>query len=237
MQKAAESYKMRGMRQRLVEVLKKKGIKNVNVLKAIGEVPRHAFLDKAFAEWAYKDQAFPIAADQTISQPYTVAFQTQLLDLSFDDKVLEIGTGSGYQASILSALLKKVYTIERQKILFEKSSSLLKKLGYFNIRTYYGDGYAGLKKHAPFDKILLTAGSTTLPPQLFLQLKIGGKMVIPIGENDTQIMYRITKTGDKTYETEKFGTFKFVPFLEGKAEAKTKKVKKVENPNATRVSL
>ncbi len=215
MHKLEDTYKMKGLRLRLVEELKSKGIKNKSILDAVGSIPRHLFLDKAFWEWAYKDQAFPIAANQTISQPYTVAFQTELLDVSFDDKVLEIGTGSGYQASVLSLLCKKVYSIERQEVLFKNSSQLLYALGYKNVRCYYGDGYAGLSSRAPFDKILVTCGAPHVPTKLLSQLSTGGQLVVPVGKGDTQEMLRITKKDDGKFTKESFGDCAFVPFLEG----------------------
>jgi protein-L-isoaspartate(D-aspartate) O-methyltransferase len=169
----------------------------------------------AFADWAYKDVAFPIDADQTISQPYTVAFQTALLDVAHGDKVLEIGTGSGFQACVLSYLGCKVYTIERQKTLFEKTEKLLKNLGFGKIRTLFGDGYEGAPRVAPFDKISVTAGASELPKKLFDQLKVGGFMIIPYGNGDVQKMLRITKQEDNKAKKEDFGDFRFVPFLKG----------------------
>jgi len=210
-----ESYRHKGLRQALVQSLRKKGITNEDVLKAMNTVPRHRFLDKAFEEWAYKDQAFPIKAGQTISQPYTVAFQTQLLKPSRTEKVLEIGTGSGYQACILFHLFKKVYTIERQKVLFDSTVSLLKEIAYDRIRTLYGDGYLGAPRFAPFDKILVTAGATEIPEKLLDQLKVGGCLVVPVGKGDDKEMLRITKTGKDSYEKESFGIFRFVPFKKG----------------------
>ena len=181
-------------------------------------VPRHLFLDKAFEEWAYKDQAFPIKAGQTISQPYTVAFQTQLLEPNKSEKVLEIGTGSGYQACILSHLFKKVYSIERQKLLFDTTEVLLKKIGYERIRTLFGDGYKGAPRFAPFDKILVTAGASNIPQDLLSQLKIGGYLVLPVGLDDDKEMLRIKKIDEEKYETESFGIFRFVPFKKGTVE-------------------
>lgn len=210
-----DTYKMKGLRARLVKVLQKKGISDEQVLDAIGKIPRHLFLDKAFWEWAYKDQAFPIAAEQTISQPFTVAVQTSLLELNNSDKVLEIGTGSGYQASVLSLICKKVYTIERHKILHRTSSALLRSLGYINIRTFFGDGYAGLPNQAPFDKIIVTAGASSVPQGLIQQLAVGGLMIIPVGDDATQEMLRIKRIDENTWTKEHHGTFKFVPFLNG----------------------
>ena len=210
-----DSHRYRGLRQKLVNELKQKGIKDQRILDAFMDIPRHYFLDEAFADWAYKDVAFPIGADQTISQPYTVAIQTQLLDIKPGDKVLEIGTGSGYQACVLSYFGCKVYTIERQKILFEKTEKLLKKLGYSKIRTLFGDGYEGAPRFAPFDKIIVTAGASEIPKKLFDQLKVGGYMVIPYGSGEVQKMFRITKGEDDSIKKEDFGNFRFVPFLKG----------------------
>lgn len=210
-----ESYRHKGLRKALIELLKKKGINNKPILDAINKVPRHLFLDKAFEEWAYKDQAFPIKAGQTISQPYTVAFQTLLLEPNHEEKVLEIGTGSGYQASILSHLFKKVYSIERQIELYESTSELLSKIGYNKVRTLFGDGYQGAPRFAPFDKILVTAGATEIPKLLLEQLKIGGYLVVPVGLTDDKSMLRIKKISDSEFEQESFGIFRFVPFKEG----------------------
>lgn len=181
----------------------------------MAQLPRHLFLDKAFEEWAYKNVAFPIGSDQTISQPLTVAIQTHLLDIKKGDIVLEVGTGSGYQACILSLLGAKVYTIERQTKLYEKTEKLLRELGFGLIRTFLGDGYAGLPMFAPFDKILVTAGATSLPETLIDQLATGGHLVIPIGDDDVQTMWRYTKLTAQDIKHESFGKFKFVPFLKG----------------------
>lgn len=210
-----ESYRHKGLRKKLIQTLTDKGISDSKVLEAIGVVPRHLFLDKAFEEWAYKDQAFPINDGQTISQPYTVAFQTQLLDVQPTDKILEIGTGSGYQAAVLSHLCKRIYSIERHKSLYIKTSTLLRNIGYNSIRTLHGDGYLGAERYAPYDKIIITAGASIFPQQLFDQLAIGGYLIIPIGEDDAKTMKRITKISDTNYETEDFGVFRFVPFLKG----------------------
>ncbi|HRO07793.1 MAG TPA: protein-L-isoaspartate(D-aspartate) O-methyltransferase [Saprospiraceae bacterium] len=210
-----DTHRHRGLRHRLVTELEKKGIKDHRILEAFRDIPRHYFLDVAFADWAYKDVAFPIDADQTISQPYTVAIQTQLLDVKPGDNILEIGTGSGFQACVLSYLGCKVYTIERQKVLFEKTSNLLKRLGFGKIRTLFGDGYEGAPRFAPFDKIIVTAGATELPEKLFSQLRVGGYMVIPHGEGEVQKMLRITKGEGNTIIKEDFGDFRFVPFLKG----------------------
>jgi len=199
----------------LIETLRHEGIRNENILAILAKVPRHLFLEKAFEEWAYKNVAFPIGCDQTISQPMTVAIQTGLLEIKKGDKVLEIGTGSGYQACILSELGAKVYTIERQSALFEKTEKLLKELGYGSIRTFLGDGYSGLSMFAPFDKILVTAGASTLPQSLIKQLAVNGHLVIPIGDENSQTMWRYTLKEDGSVESKAFGKFKFVPFLKG----------------------
>jgi protein-L-isoaspartate(D-aspartate) O-methyltransferase len=210
-----DNYRHKGLRKKLVQLLKKQGIQNEAILAAIGNVPRHLFLDKAFEEWAYKDQAFPIGSGQTISQPYTVAFQTELIDPQPTDKILEVGTGSGYQACVLSFLCKKIYSIERQKALFDHTNKILKSIGYEKIRTLYGDGYKGAPRFAPFDKILITAGATFIPESLLEQLKIGGFLVIPLGPGDDKTMTRITKIDKDNYLTEEFGLFRFVPFKQG----------------------
>ena len=203
------------MRQKLINELRTKGITDESILSAFMEIPRHYFLDKAFSDWAYKDVAFPIDADQTISQPYTVAVQTTLLNVKKGDKILEIGTGSGYQACVLSYLGAKVYTIERQKKLFDKTSKFLQDIGFGQVRTLYGDGYLGTPRFAPFDKILLTAAATEIPQQLIDQLKPGGIMVAPLGSGDIQQMKRIIKNTDDTIREENFGNYRFVPFLKG----------------------
>ena len=199
----------------MVNELKSKGIKNELILSAFMDIPRHYFLEKTFADWAYKDVAFPIDADQTISQPYTVAMQTTLLDIKKGDKVLEIGTGSGFQACVLSHMGAKVYTIERQKKLFDKTEKFLHDIGFGNIRTLYGDGYEGAPRFAPFDKILITAGASEIPEKLIEQLKPGGIMVIPLGQGDLQKMLKITKNEDGSLKKENFGNYRFVPFLKG----------------------
>lgn len=210
-----DNYRLKGLRQQLVNELRKKGIKDERILSAFMDIPRHFFLDKAFSDWAYKDVAFPIDADQTISQPYTVAIQTSLLEIKKGDVVLEIGTGSGYQACVLAYLKAKVYTIERQRSLYEKTSELLKVLGFGRIRTLFGDGYEGAPRFAPFDKILVTAGAKEIPQKLVDQLKPGGIMVIPVGEGDLQKMIRIIKEQDGSLKKEVHGNFRFVPFLKG----------------------
>ena len=199
----------------LIETLRHGGIRDEKVLEAMAKVPRHLFLEKAFEEWAYKNVAFPIGNEQTISQPQTVAIQTSLLEVKKGDKILEVGTGSGYQACVLSLLGAKVYTIERQRALYERTDKLLRELGFGAIRTFLGDGYEGLKMFAPFDKILVTAGATSLPENLIKQLAVGGHLVIPIGGDDVQTMWRYTKVTETEIKSESFGKFKFVPFLKG----------------------
>ena len=199
----------------LIETLRHEGVRDEKVLDAMSKVPRHLFLEKAFEEWAYKNVAFPIGCEQTISQPLTVAIQTRLLEIKKGEKVLEVGTGSGYQACILSLLGAKVYTIERQSALYEKTDKLLRELGFGAIRTFLGDGYAGLQMFAPFDKILVTAGATMLPETLIRQLAVGGHLVIPIGGDESQTMWRYTKIAEDNIKSEAFGKFKFVPFLKG----------------------
>ena len=194
-----DTSKHKGLRKKLVDELIKKGIKSQSVLNIINQIPRHLFIDRDFESHAYVDKAFPIGSDQTISQPYTVAFQTSLLNLKENDKVLEIGTGSGYQTAILVKLKAKVYTIERQHDLYRKVIKKLPLLGYEPELIKYGDGYLGLKEHAPFDKIIITAGARRIPKKLLLQLKIGGSMVIPVG-NNTQKMTYIFRTSKNKYE-------------------------------------
>ena len=216
MRPTEDHYRHRGLRNRLLEEVRKKGITDERVLEAIGRVPRHFFLDSAFDNIAYDDKAFPIGEGQTISQPYTVAYQTQLLALKPYDKVLEIGTGSGYQASILASMGANVYTIERQKKLFDAN----KEFGYLksfpNIRLFYGDGFEGLPTYAPFDKVLVTAAAPSIPEKLLQQLKTGGMMVIPLNEGELQRMLRITKTETGQFEEERFDLFSFVPMLVGR---------------------
>lgn len=203
------------MRNKLVDIIAAKNIKNKNVLEAIRAVPRHLFMDSSFEDHAYQDKAFPIAADQTISQPYTVAFQTELLEINPGDKILEIGTGSGYQTAVLLQLKAKVFTIERQLELFKKTSRFFKKMGYRPKKFIFGDGYKGLPEEEPFDGIIVTAGAPEIPNALLSQLKIGGKLVIPVGLDD-QIMTRIIRKSEKEFERQEFGSFRFVPLLEDK---------------------
>jgi len=210
-----DTFKHKGLRQQLVSVLVDKGIKDEAVLKAIGNIPRHLFMDSGFLDHAYQDKAFPIAADQTISQPYTVAFQTELLQVKKGDKILEIGTGSGYQAAVLCELKAKVYSIERQQELFKKTSKFLPKLGYRAKKLIFGDGYKGLPEEAPFDGIIVTAGAPFVPKPLLGQLKIGGRLVIPVGD-DIQVMTLIIRKGSKEFEKQELGDFRFVPLLEDK---------------------
>lgn len=210
-----DTFTHKGMRKKLVEILVKKGIQNQLVLDAINKIPRHLFMDSGFIDHAYIDKAFPIGADQTISQPYTVARQTELLSISSGDKVLEIGTGSGYQTSVLIELDAEVYTIERQKELFKKSSIFLPKLGYRPKKIIFGDGYKGLPEFAPFQGILVTAGAPFVPKPLLEQVAVGGKLVIPVGDN-VQIMTVFTRTSETEFEKKEFGEFRFVPLLENK---------------------
>ncbi|WP_422104966.1 protein-L-isoaspartate(D-aspartate) O-methyltransferase [Winogradskyella sp.] len=211
-----DTFKHKGMRQQLVDSIRKHGgIKDEAVLTAINKVPRHLFMDSGFIDHAYVDKAFPIAADQTISQPYTVAFQTELLQVKSGDKVLEIGTGSGYQCAVLIELGAKVYSIERQQELFKKTSKFLPKIGYRAKKLVFGDGYKGLPEEAPFDGIIVTAGAPFVPKPLLSQLKVGGRLVIPVGE-EVQTMTLFIRKGPKAFEKHEFGQFRFVPLLENK---------------------
>lgn len=209
-----DTLRHQGMRKKLVESLKIKGIKNEKVLEAIGKVPRHLFMESTFLKFAYKDQAFPIGSGQTISQPLTVALQTQLLQVEKNDKILEVGTGSGYQAAVLLELGVKVFTIERQKELYQKVHKFLPEIGY-NPACFFGDGYKGLPNFAPFDKIIVTAGAPFIPEDLKQQLKVGGLMVIPVGNNERQEMQLIERISETDYKSEKHGGFVFVPLLKG----------------------
>ncbi len=216
MKKYEDSYQHKGLRKQLVNLLKEKGITDENVLNAINSIPRHYFLDSAFDQIAYEDRAFPIGESQTISQPYTVAYQTQLLQIKKSDKVLEIGTGSVYQATVLAEMGAWVYTIERQKKLYDEHKNFYFRPKYPNIKFFYGDGFEGLKAYAPFDKIIITAAAPYIPPKLVAQLKTGGMMVIPLDEGEAQRMLRITKLADGSIKEESFDLFSFVPMLTGK---------------------
>lgn len=209
------TLKHQGLRNKLVSLLVKKGITDEDVLNAISKIPRHLFLDSSFLDHAYQDKAFPIGAAQTISQPYTVAFQSQLLNIVNGSKVLEIGTGSGYQTAVLCELGAEVYSIERQNELFKKTVMFLPKLGYRPKKLIFGDGYKGFKEAAPFDAIIVTAGAPFVPKPLLKQLSIGGRLIIPVGDKE-QIMQVFTRKSEKQYEKEELGNFKFVPLLENK---------------------
>lgn len=212
-----DEYLHQGLRKSLIEELKEKGITDPKVLHAMMNVPRHFFLDPVFERQAYENRAFPIGEGQTISHPYTVAFQTQLLNIQKYDKVLEIGTGSAYQACVLAMLEARVYTIERQKKLFDYNTNFFFLKTFNNIHRFYGDGFKGISTYAPYDKIIVTCGAPFVPTELLKQMKVGGFMVVPIGDLDQQVMCRITKTEDG-YTEEKFGNFTFVPMLEGRNE-------------------
>jgi protein-L-isoaspartate(D-aspartate) O-methyltransferase len=210
-----DTSKHQGRRVKLVELLREKGIKNDRVLEAIQKVPRHLFLDSSFEDFAYQDTAFPIAADQTISQPFTVAFQTELLEVLPGEKVLEVGTGSGYQAAVLMEMGAKVYTVERQHELFTITKKLFSKLGYRPKIMSFGDGYLGLPTYGPFHKIIVTAGAPYIPEALLAQLEIGGKMVIPVGDQE-QEMILLTRVSKTDFKRKNFGKFKFVPLIKNK---------------------
>jgi protein-L-isoaspartate(D-aspartate) O-methyltransferase len=210
-----DTEKHQGLRNQLVKILEEKGISDKNVLEAIKKIPRHLFLDSGFEQYAYQDKAFPIGAGQTISQPFTVAFQSQLLEVKKDDKVLEIGTGSGYQTAVLCKMGAKVYSVERQNELFKSTSLLLPKLGIRPKHLSFGDGYKGLPNYAPFDSIIVTAGAPIIPKPLMAQLKIGGRLVIPLGQKE-QIMTLLIRKNETQFEKHEFGEFRFVPLLEDK---------------------
>lgn len=210
-----DSFKHKGLRNKLIEELSEKGIIDSGVLNAISKIPRHLFMDSGFIDHAYQDKAFPIGSGQTISQPYTVAFQTQLLEIKKGNKILEIGTGSGYQAAVLCEMGAKVYTIERIRELYRKTSSFLPSINYYPKKMIYGDGYEGLEEEAPFDGIIVTAGASKIPEKLLLQLKVGGRMVVPIGEN-VQKMVLYIKKSETNFEIKNFGDFQFVPMLKNR---------------------
>ena len=216
-----DDYLFQGKRKRLVEVLKTKGISNSKVLQAISKIPRHLFFDAsasrpALLDHAYSDKALPIGAGQTISQPYTVAFQTEMLNIQAGDKVLEIGTGCGYQTAVLLEMGAKVFSIERQKLLYDKTKLFLPYIGYTGARLVFGDGYKGLPRHAPFDKIIVTAAAPYIPNDLLEQLKTGGLMIIPLGEGEVQEMVLLKKTGPTQFDKKTLGSFRFVPLLPNK---------------------
>jgi len=212
-----DTAKHQGLRNQLVSVLQQKGITDKNVLEAIKKIPRHLFLNSSFEDYAYQDKAFPIGAGQTISQPYTVAFQSQLLQVEKDHKVLEIGTGSGYQTAVLYMMGAKVYSVERQNELFKTTSLLLPKLGIRPKHLSFGDGYKGLPNYGPFDSVIVTAGAPMIPKPLMAQLKIGGRLVIPVGgENEAQIMTLLIRKSETQFEKHELGEFRFVPLLENK---------------------
>lgn len=210
----SDTFKHKGLRQKLVDELESKGIKDKNVLDAVNRVPRHIFMDSGFLQFSYRDQAFPIGAGQTISQPYTVAYQTEMLNLKAGEKVLEIGTGSGYQTAVLLEMGAKVFTIERQHELYLKSQHTLRLLNY-NPHFFYGDGYLGKPSYGPYDKILITAGAPVLPEKLIEQLKPGGRMVAPIGKTDNQTMFLVEKSMENKIVITEHGSFVFVPMLTG----------------------
>lgn len=209
-----DSLQHKGLRKRLVETVAQKGITDQRILDAIGKIPRHLFMESSFEKFAYKDQAFPIEAGQTISQPFTVAYQTQQLNLKPNSRVLEVGTGSGYQAAVLIEMGMQVFTIERQRELYVKVQQFLPSLGY-HPRIFYGDGYKGLPTYGPFDGIIVTAGAPYIPDDLKQQLKTGGRMVIPVGTGNHQVMTLIEKTDENTFEQIELGDFAFVPLLKG----------------------
>lgn len=214
-----DSYRHKGLRKQLAEIVAGKGITDKKVLKAIETIPRHLFIpDTAFHKYAYEDKPFPIGSGQTISQPFTVAFQTELLNLKAGEKVLEIGTGSGYQTAVLLEMGVKVFSIERQKALFDRTKEFLPKIGYAAAKLFYGDGYAGLPTFAPFDKVIVTAGAPFVPEDLLTQLKVGGILIIPVGEGKEQIMKKMVKIDANNYTSEELGVFRFVPLLKEKGK-------------------
>lgn len=212
-----DSFQHKGLRRKLVDEIRQKGIQDENVLTAIGNVPRHLFMDSGFIKFAYRDQAFPIGSGQTISQPYTVAFQTSLLQVLPLHKILEVGTGSGYQAAVLAQMGADVYTIERQKELYLSAQMLLTRLNNnYRVKFFYGDGYQGLPTYGPFDRILITAAAPVIPEQLLPQLKVGGRLVVPVGNNDSQVMTLVEKLAENEFKKTEHGSFVFVPMLGGK---------------------
>ena len=213
-----DSFKHKGLRKQLVDLLRRKGIRDERVLQAMESVPRHFFFESSFLSFAYEDKPFPIGAGQTISQPYTVAFQTELLDVGRGDKILEIGTGSGYQACILAQMGGRVYSVERIKSLYLKAKAFLPTVGCTHVKLFYGDGYKGLSSYAPFNKILITAAAPYIPEMLVQQLAVGGILVIPLGSADVQVMTRVIKTSADSFKTEDHGYFRFVPLLENKED-------------------
>ncbi len=210
-----DTYKHQGMRKKLVEEIQRMGVTDPTVLEAVNAIPRHFFLDPAFEKQAYENTAFQIGAGQTISQPFTVGIQSQLLEIKRGEKVLEIGTGSGYQTAVLCKMGARVFSIERQRYLYDRTRKLLPKLGY-NAKLFYGDGYQGKETFAPFDKAIVTCGAPFIPEALIKQLRIGGILVIPVGEGNKQFMKKIIRTGEDSFELEEHGTFSFVPMLESK---------------------
>ena len=211
-----DTYRHKGMRKRLVDSIRNKGISNENILSAMNRVPRHLFLDSSFLEFAYDDKPFPIGSGQTISQPYTVAFQTEILDVRKGQKVLEIGSGSGYQACVLEEIGAKVFSIERQKKLYHKTKEFISELGY-KVRFFYGDGNKGVPSFAPYDRILIPAAAPEISKELIKQLKPGGILVVPLGKTEIQTMIKITKLENGDLKEEEFGVFRFVPLLKNKA--------------------
>lgn len=211
-----DTYRHKGLRKQLIDTLRDKGISDERVLQSMEAIPRHFFLDSAFDKVAYEDKAFPIGENQTISQPYTVAYQSQLLEVKPFEKILEIGTGSGYQAMVLAGMGAQVFTIERQKKLFDFHRGFILRSKFPSIKYFYGDGFEGLPTFAPFDKVLITAAAPFIPPKLVDQLKTGGKMVIPLGEGNVQRMLRLTKLPDGSIREESFDNFSFVPMVEGR---------------------